>query len=203
MNSKCWYTLAAGTFLCLSALPLHSEGKFTDSLETAFVEGGQITINLSAGEHKISESPDNLIRVSWRVKDEHESKEVDASTDVDGLTATIDLDGPRNNFHTLIQIPRHSDLTVRLSAGVLEVGNIAGDRDIRLRAGELKIAVEDIHDYATVEGSLWAGDIDSGPFGEEASGLFRSIDWEGEGEQKLRFKLMAGDVQIYQKTKPD
>jgi hypothetical protein len=203
MNSKRWYTLAVGTLLCLSALQLHSEDKFTDSLETAFVDGGQITINLSAGEHTISESPDNHIRVFWRVKDDHENQEVDASTDVDGLTATIDLDGPSNNFNSVIQIPRHSDLTVRLSAGVLEVGNVVGDKDIRLRAGELRIAVEDIHDYATVEGSLWAGDIDSRPFGQEVSGLFRSIDWEGEGEHKLRFKLMAGDVRLYQKTKPD
>jgi hypothetical protein len=203
MNSKLWYTLAVGAFLCLSAAQLHSEDKFTDSLETAFVDGGQISINLSAGEHTISESPDNLIRVFWRVKDEHKKQEVDASTDVDGSTATIDLDGPRNNFRTVIQIPRNSDLIVRLSAGELEVGNVAGDKDIRLRAGNLRIAVEDIHDYATVKGSLWAGDIDSGPFGEEVSGLFRSIDWEGEGEHKLRFKLMAGDVQLYQKTTPE
>jgi len=197
MKSTRWRALTVGTLLCLPMAQLHSDAAYTDSLETAFVDGGRITIKLSAGEHQISQSPDNHIRVHWRVKNESSSGEVDARTDVNGSTATIYVDGPRKDFHTVIEVPRHSDLTVRLTAGELEVGNVGGDRDIRLRAGDLSIEVGDSEDYAHVVGSLWAGDIDGGPFNTAASGLFRSIEWRGEGEHELSFKLYAGDVRLY------
>jgi hypothetical protein len=193
--------LAVGAFLCLPLAQLHSDVTDSDSLETAFVDGGRITITLSAGEHRITESPDDHIRVHWRVKDQRSSRDVDARTDVDGTTAKIEVDGPRKGFHTVIEVPRHSDLTVRLSAGELKVGNIEGNKDIHLRAGDLSIEVGNTQDYAQVEGSLWAGDIDAGPFKMQASGLFRSIAWKGEGEHQLRFKLYAGDVRLHQGKK--
>ena len=203
MKSIRWHALAVGALLSLIAAQLHSEVTYTDSLETAFVDGGRITIKLSAGEHRITESPDNHIRVHWRLEDESSSGDVDASTDVDGSTAMIDVDGPLKNFHTVIEVPRHSDLTVRLSVGELDVGNVEGDKDIRLRAGDLSIEVGNTKNYANVEGFLWAGDIDAGPFEKEASGLFRSIEWQGDGEHELRFKLYAGDVRLYTAEEQD
>ncbi len=127
-----------------------------------------------------------------------------ARTTVEGSTAKVDVDGPSNsNFRTVIEVPEQSDLKVRLTAGVLKIQDVGGDRDIRLRAGELHIEVEDTDDYASVAGSLWAGDIDAGPFKQEASGLFRSIEWKGEGENGIKFKLYAGDVKLYRSGKQD
>lgn len=196
MKSIHWYALAAGVLLCLPASLLFSDSDYTDSLETEFVNGGQVTIRLSAGEHRITASPDDHIRIHWRVNS-RDNQNVAASTDVEGNSAKVEVDGPRKNFRTIIEVPRHSDLTVRLTAGELHVGNVEGSRDIRLRAGDLSIEVGETENYANVEGSLWAGDISAGPFGQEASGLFRSIEWQGEGKQDLRFKLYAGDVQLY------
>lgn len=197
MQSTRICAFVAGAFLCLPPTQVLADEKFTDSLETAFVDGGRIVIELSAGEHRISESADNTIRVHWRVKDQDKAKDVDASTRVDGSEATIEIDGPRNHFHTVIEVPRRTDLSVRLTAGELDIAGIEGDKDVRLRAGELSIDVGNPDEYSNVEGSLWAGDIDAGPFAREASGLFRSIDWQGEGERELRFKLMAGEVRLY------
>jgi len=92
----------------------------------------------------------------------------------------------------------HSNINVRVSAGELHVGNLEGNRDIKLRAGELKIEVGSPEDYAQVNGSLWAGDIQAGPFNTNKSGLFRSLKWEGDGGHSLRFKVRAGEVKIYQ-----
>lgn len=203
MKSMHWCALAVGALLCLGAGQVYSDDTYTDSQETAFVDGGKITIKLSAGEHRISESPDNYIRVNWGVKNKSSSGNVDAKTDVDGSTAKIDIDGPNKNFQTLIEVPRHSDLTVHLTAGELTVGNVEGNRDIHLRAGDLSIEVGNTDDYGHVEGSLWAGDIDAGPFGMTASGLFRSVEWQGEGEQEMRFKLYAGDVRLYEGKQDD
>lgn len=176
---------------------LHADERFTDSTEVAFVDNGRINIRLTAGEHTITESSDNKIRVSWHVEDE-DIREVDAHTEVNGSTARIDVDGPKKNFRTVIEVPRRSDLVVRLSAGELDIGPIEGDKDIRLRAGDLDIEVAKIDEYGEVRGSLWAGDINAGPFSQQSSGLFRSVEWEGNGDHSLYFKLYAGDVNIHQ-----
>ena len=196
MKSNLFFSVLTAAVLFLPA-QLLAEGEFTDSLETEFVSNGKLTINLSAGDHEITASPDKIVRVHWRAYS-HDRDHVNASTDVDGSSATIEVDGPRRNFHTIIEVPQHSNLTVRLSAGDLRVGDIQGDHDIRLKAGDLSIEVGNPDDYASVAGSLWAGDIDATPFSQEVSGLFRSIDWQGEGRHNLRFKLYAGDVRLFQ-----
>ena len=193
-NGRAWML---GVMLMLPATAVQAEDTFTDSLEKAFVDSGEISIKLSAGQHRISRSPVNHIRISWRVDDD-DIGDVETKTRVDGASAEIDIDGPGKNFRTVIEVPGRSDLIVRLSAGELDVEYIEGSKDIELRAGDLSIEVGSTDEYAQVEGSLWAGDIDAGPFNQEKSGLFRSIEWQGEGDHKLRFKLYAGDVKLIQ-----
>lgn len=194
-SSRCaWLTVIA---LLTPLTYVHAGEMFSDSTEVAFVDRGRIEIKLSAGEHTITENSENVIRVSWHVEDD-DIRDVDTHTEVSGSTAKIDIDGPQKNFRTVIEVPRHSDLVVRLSAGELDVGPIEGNKDIRLRAGDLDIEVGNVDEYGQVKGSLWAGDIDAGPFNLEKSGLFRSIKWEGNGDHTLRFKLYAGDITIRQ-----
>jgi len=188
--------MALSAMLLFPFASVNAESAYTDSMEAEFMQGGQITLKLSAGEHEIVESADNHIRVHWTLEDE--SDDVDTQAKVKGNQATIDIDGPRKHFRTVIEVPRNSDLTVRLTAGELDVGNVGGDRDIQLRAGDLSIEVGDTDNYGNVEGSLWAGDINAGPFNRSASGLFRSIEWQGEGDHDVYFKLYAGDVRLYQ-----
>ncbi len=190
-------TAATGALLLQSACVLHADNGNSNMMEQPFIDGGRVHIKLSAGRHRIMQSVDDHIRVIWRVDDEEDLQKVDASADVEGSAARIELDGPRNDFETIIKVPKNTHLTVRMTAGELFVSEIIGDKDIRLRAGNLDIEVEDSNAYAHVEGSLWAGDIDAGPFNETASGLFRSIEWQGEGRHDLQFKLYAGDVKLH------
>ena len=71
---------------------------------------------------------------------------VEADAEVDGSKAKIVLDGPTNDFRTTIEVPAHSDLFVRLSAG------------------ELSIEVGWPEDYSHVEASVWAGELSAAPF---------------------------------------
>jgi hypothetical protein len=186
-----------GFFLLFSAALVQAEEPFTDSMEKAFVDNGKISIKLTAGLHRIARSDDDHIRISWRVDDE-DIDDVETTIHVDGSSAKINIDGPRENFRTVIEVPGRSNLVVRLSAGELDIEHIEGSKDIELRAGELSIDVGDTDEYAQVKGSLWAGEIDAGPFNQEKSGLFRSVKWTGEGSHQLRFKLYAGEVTLFQ-----
>ncbi len=189
--------LALGTVLVVTPAQLRSQSRPSDSLETAFVANGQISIVLSAGGYRISESPDNRIRLHWTVRHQSQLRGVHAHAEVDGSEATIVLDGPTNNFRATIEVPARSDLFVRLSAGELSIEDIVGDKDIRLRAGELRIEVGRPEDYSRVEASVWAGEIDAAPFRIGKGGLFRSFEWRGDGEYKLRARLKAGELLLY------
>lgn len=182
---------------CLHTPQVHAQEGVTESLRSPFVTGGEITIELSAGTHEIRESPDDSIRIRFSVGAENRDRPVKAITDVDGLHADIELDGPRKDFRTVIEVPRQSDLIVHLTAGELSVGRIQGDKEIRIRAGELSIEVGDGHDYRHAEGSVWAGEIDAGPFGTETGGLFRSFDWSGKGKYDLSVRIYAGEIRVY------
>ena len=147
-------SLALGTVLFVG--PALSESRPSDSLETDFVVNGRITIVLSAGGYQIEESPDNRIRGRWSVRNESQLAGVEADAEVDGSKAKIVLDGPTNDFRATIEVPAHSDLFVRLSAG------------------ELSIEVGRPEDYSHVEASVWAGELSAAPFQPRAASSDRS-----------------------------
>jgi hypothetical protein len=87
-----------------------------------------------------------------------------------------------------------------MSAGDLTIEDIRGNKDVELRAGDLRIDVGRANDYKNVDASLWAGDLKASPFRVTKGGLFRSFDWSGPGAYRLHARLLAGDLYLYEKT---
>jgi hypothetical protein len=113
---------------------------------------------------------------------------------------TITTDGPSNrSLRFTIEVPERSDLYVRMTAGDLTIEDIRGNKDVELRAGDLKIDVGQAADYKTVDASLWAGDIRASAFRIFKGGLFRSFEWAGNGPYRLHARLLAGDLHLYSK----
>ncbi len=50
--------------------------------------------------------------------------------DTDKITSKIA--GPKSNFHAVIEVPRKTDLRVRMMAGDLHVGEVEGNKDIEM-----------------------------------------------------------------------
>jgi hypothetical protein len=167
------------------------------SLERPFSAGGQIRMDLSAGEYEITGSPDNLIRLDWRVKHDDQLDEVDNRLTVNGTEARVSTDGPSDRFRVRVQVPMHSHLHVRLTAGELAIKGIEGDKDVELHAGELNIDVIRAEDYRHVDAAIWAGEIDASPFRVTKEGLFRSFDWSGKGKYRLHAHLKAGELRLH------
>jgi hypothetical protein len=173
--------------------------RLSDSLERAFAPGGDIHMNLSAGDYRISGAKEHRIHVQWRVRDAGDLPRVRVHADVKGSEATVATDGVRNGFAVEIQVPTRSALRVRLSAGDLTVDGIEGNKDIELHAGDLTIDVGRAEDYRRVDAALWAGDLEAPPFNVSKSGLFRSFDWKGSGAYTLHAHLKAGDLRLLAK----
>ena len=120
-----------------------------------------------------------------------------ASADVKGSDATISTDGPGDNFEVEIQVPSPASLYVRLSAGELRIKGIEGDKNVSAHAGEIDIEVGRAGQYRRVDASVWAGELQVGPFGTSKEGLFRSFDWSGQGRYTLQAHLEAGEVRLH------
>src|SRR5436305_2243823 len=85
--------------------------------QQSFVSGGDIHFDLSAGDYDFTSSPDNTIRVSWRWDNNGSRRtlpaNVKAQIKVNGRSADVTTDGPHNNIHYTVEVPKSSNLTVR------------------------------------------------------------------------------------------
>jgi hypothetical protein len=104
--------------------------------------------------------------------------------------------GPNNELTITVQVPKNSNLFVRIFAGDVEVNGITGNKDIELHAGDLTIGVGDAADYAHVKASVSTGEINAKPFGESHGGLFRSFEKSGSGKYKLVAHVGAGELTL-------
>ena len=191
---------ALGTALIAGAALDAQTSRPSSSLERDFVAHGKISMDLSAGEYRITGNPEHKIRMTWSVRDADRLSDVDARADIRGSEARIVTDGPTNNFKVDIQVPLKADLYVRLTAGELRLDGVEGSKDVELHAGELRIDVNRAEDYHSVDASIWAGEIHADPFNVRKEGLFRSFDWKGKGPYRLHARLKAGEVHLSAKS---
>jgi hypothetical protein len=187
-------TLAA---VAVSQAQTSSTADRPTSLEQVFTPNGRVRMDLSAGGYRISASNDNKIRMRWTTRHASDLRRVRASADVKGSDATISTDGPGNNFEVEIQVPSPANLHVRLTAGELRIKGVEGDKNVKAHAGEIDIEVGKAEQYRRVEASIWAGELQLGPFGRSKEGLFRSFDWNGQGRYRLDAHLKAGEVRFH------
>jgi hypothetical protein len=183
--------LAAGLSACSAPEAPQQEVKVADQ---PFVSGGTIDMQLSGGAYSIRPSADDHIRVSLTVSPGNPGK---AGLTIDKTSARLTVeDTPKNNFNATIEVPKASDLVIRLSGGNLETAAITGNKDIETGGGNVQIFVGDPNDYASVDASVKAGNLDSGPFGESKSGLLQNLNWTGHGKYKLHVQLGAGNLEL-------
>jgi hypothetical protein len=161
---------------------------------TDFPSGGQLNLSIRSAEiHIVGRDKDEVsVRVGGGGS---ESTRIEATFDRSGNSADLRVSGgPHNDVVITVEVPRNSNLVVHIPAGDVDVNGIVGDKEISLRAGDLKIAVGDPADYALVKASVTSGDIEAAPFHESHGGLFRSFKKTGPGKYKLIVHLWAGDV---------
>jgi hypothetical protein len=190
--------VAAAAVLAVSVSA--QERRTTGSLERPFAASGLVKMDLSAADYHITGAPRDRVRVDWSVRDSEALDQVKTRVDIRDREMRIATDGPSSKgLRFTIEVPSRSDLYVRLSAGDLTIEGISGNKDVELRAGDLRIDVGRADDYQKVDAGLWAGDIKASAFQVFKGGLFRSFDWAGKGPYRLHAHLLAGDLYLYTK----
>ena len=162
-----------------------------------FAPRGQLDLRIRPAQIHIVGSDENRVVVRVGGRQMLESRDVRAHFEKHGNSGVLEITGgPRNDVSITVQVPKESNLVVRVFAGDVEVTNIVGDKDVELNFGALRIDVGDVSDYSKVRATVSSGEIDAKPFGESHGGLFRSLERSGNGRYKLRASVGAGRLSL-------
>lgn len=190
--------------LALLAVPVLAQTKIevTDlenhPFSVDFPSGRRLHLHLRSGDFRIVGRDDNKITVQLGGRNAYKAQDLRVRLDRSD-TAASDLTvsgGPKNDLEVTIEVPRNTNLLVRMPAGNLELHGITGDKDAELHAGELIIDVGKAADYSRVDASVTSGGLEGAPFGESHGGLFRSFHKEGTGKYHLHAHVGAGDLTL-------
>ena len=103
---------------------------------------------------------------------------------------------PPNDFQATIEVPRHSTLWARLSAGELHVEDLEGDKNLEVLAGRIQIDIPHPELYGHRDASVTTGSIESSAFDVSKGGLFRSFEQQGPGKYRLHAHVMTGEIDL-------
>src|ERR1700683_264274 len=119
-------------------------------VEAKFVSGGSIRMDLCPGEINLVGKDENAVRVSYNGRAIADDLKVRLK--VSGNHADLNVRGcPHNQFEMTIEVPKTSNLYVRMFAGEMNVRDITGDKDVELHAGQLTMGIGKPEDYFRVE----------------------------------------------------
>ncbi len=162
-----------------------------------FASGGTIRFHLEAGGYRIAPGDSESIVVTCRANSEEQLKRVKVEIKRTGSSADIYVsETPHNNFEATIQVPRNSNLWVRLSAGEVVVEDVEGDKDVRVLAGSIQIDVPHPEQYGHRDASVMTGSIDASAFDVSKDGLFRSFEQHGPGKYRLHAHVITGEIDL-------
>lgn len=114
----------------------------------------------------------------------------------------LSIEGPHlghgdNNLEVKIEVPRRTNLSVRMFAGEVRVEEVKGDKDIDLGAGQITISSIHDGDYRSVNASVGVGEVQARAFGADKGGFFRSFSKNNpSGDYRLQAHVTTGEIDL-------
>jgi len=179
---------------CLIAQDTKVEAIGKSPTEAKFASGGKLRMELCSSGVEVVGEESNILRVEY---DANRGNDVKVRIQVSGDHADLRVSScPHNNFQVRIEVPKSSDLYVRMMAGQLDVRDVTGDKDIALSFGQLNLDVGKTELYARVNASVNSGELNASAFSVDKGGLFRSFSQSGPGKYRLRAHVGAGELDL-------
>jgi hypothetical protein len=184
--------------LLIAPALLHGENRGPEAtVQKKFVSGGSIRIHLESGGYTISPSDSDNIVVTYQANSESRLRQVKVDIQPSGSTAVVYVaNTPDNHFSATIEVPRHSNLWIRLTAGELDVEAVEGNKDLELRAGSLQVDIPHPEEYGHRDASVTMGGLESSAFDVSKGGMFRSFEQQGPGKYRIHAHVLTGDVDL-------
>jgi len=155
-----------------------------------------LEIELSSGDYQIVASSSDSIAVIYDERSSEEPK-VEIKIGSGHGVNELKIAGPRKKFHAVIEVPKKTDLRVRMNSGGLRVGDVEGNKDIEVHAGNLELSALRPQDYARADFSVRVGDVYAPLFKTAKNGLWRSFKTVGPGKYRLHAHVDVGDLTLH------
>jgi hypothetical protein len=156
-----------------------------------------VQLDLRSGDVRISGSDSNKISIHYEGRHGDDVGNVVVRCKKMGSSARVDISGgPRNEFQIWIEIPRETELQVRMPFGDLNIDKVHGGKNVELHAGQLTMAMGDPKDYAQIEASVLTGELNLSALGVDKGGLFRSYKKDGPGKYRLYAHVGSGELDL-------
>jgi hypothetical protein len=155
-----------------------------------------LSIELSSGDYQILPSDSGSITVVYEDKQAADGHRVEVQIASGHGQNSLKIAAPKSDFRAVIEVPRKTDLRVRIAAGDLRVGEVEGNKDIEMRAGSLELNAIRPQDYAKADFSVHIGDLRAPSFNNSQSGFLRSFRSSGPGKYRLHAHVGVGDLTL-------
>ncbi|MGC2696682.1 MAG: hypothetical protein WA738_12930 [Candidatus Angelobacter sp.] len=155
-----------------------------------------LSIELNSGDYQIVPSESDSIAVVYQENQPEDQSKIEVQIGSGHGQNYLKIAGSKSHFHAVIEIPRKTDLRVRMDAGDLHVGKVEGNKDIEVRAGSLELNALRPQDYAQADFSVHMGDVDAPMFKAIKSGVWRSFRTVGPGKYHLHAHIGVGDLTL-------
>jgi uncharacterized protein len=162
-----------------------------------FPSGGRLRMQLQSGDFRILGRDDNRILIRLEGNNAQNARNLTVQlkrSDRDGELRIFG--GPKNELQVTVEIPKATDITIRMRGGDLNLNRILGDQDVKLTGGNLTIGVGKSEDYALIDASVRFGDVHGDAFGDPKGWLGGVLKMEGTGKYRLRAHVFAGDLTL-------
>jgi hypothetical protein len=146
------------------------------------------------------------IRVSCTAGDSETARDVVFHFSPTANGGKLSIEGPHsrqgnNGIQVKIEVPRRTNLSVRMLAGQVKVEEVKGDKDIDLGAGQITISSIHEGDYRHVNASVGVGEVRARAFGEDSGGFFRSFSRNNAiGDYRLQAHVTTGQIDLVGKA---
>ena len=186
------------SLVLLAATTLYGQKDVPEAaVQQQFAGGGTIRLHLESGGYEIIPTDSGKIAVTYSARSAERLKNVKVAIKASQGRADVYVSNtPNNKFTATIEVPRESNLWVRLTAGDLNVGSVVGNKDLELRAGRLQVEIPRPQEYGHRDASVTTGSIEAGAFEVSTGGLFRSFHQQGPGKYRLHAHVMAGEIDL-------
>jgi len=155
-----------------------------------------LDIELGSGDYQIVASDSGSLAVVYEEGQPEDMQKVKVQIGSGHGQNQLKIAGPKSSFHAVIEVPRKTDLHIRMVSGDLHVGEVEGNKDIEVRAGTLELNAIRPQDYAKADFSVRIGDVNAPVYKATKNGLLRSFKAYGPGKYQLHAHVEVGDLTL-------
>jgi len=192
-------TAGVALLACNLASFAEAETACGQTLEAPLRSRAVLTVDSRPAGLEIVGTDKAVIHVSCTARDSEEAEQIRLrfSGNQDDATLTITGSSHNGNLQVRIEVPRKTNLRVRMPAGQVKVEELVGDKDIDLYAGQVSISSSRLWDYRSVHASVDIGDVNAQVYGAEKGGFFRTFSKQSAtGEYSLHAHVMTGQIEL-------